>query len=132
MSTRSCMDDAIYCPDVKCTKCDKPYTTWVWKDRLLFTCPDCNELGFSVDNMDINKSKLPKRSFFMVLEWPCETDPDPNCIRERKMLFIENYSELDFLQEVEVDEFGISYENFTMAQKAVGKAYDKIIERICS
>ncbi|MFO8051122.1 MAG: hypothetical protein R6V01_05415 [Thermoplasmatota archaeon] len=127
MTSNSCLDDAIYCPDVKCPRCHNPFTTWVWKDRLIFTCPDCGELGFDIRGLDIKEDRLPEGSFFVDLEWPCETDPDPDCVTDRKMLFIEDYSKFDPPHSGEADEFGNGYGNFTTAQKTIGRTYDRII-----
>ena len=100
MKRPRCFDLAVECPDIMCPRCNKPYQTWVWKDNLLFTCPDCNELGFSIEGMDLNEDKLPKESFFTEIEWPCLEDPKPSCTESKKMLFIENYERLDFLQKL--------------------------------
>ena len=128
VTKRKCFDLAIVCPDISCPKCAKPYQTWVWKENLLFTCPDCSELGFSIDGMSIKRDKLPKSSFIADLEMPCDDDPDPSCTRMKKMLFIENYEELDFLSE----HFRNipDTRNYSQMQKNLGLAFELIIDRI--
>ncbi|MGA1792365.1 MAG: hypothetical protein ACMUHM_00280 [Thermoplasmatota archaeon] len=128
MTRRSCTDLAIVCPDISCPKCSKPYQTWVWKDNLLFTCPDCSELGFSIEEMSIDKKRVPRDSFFSDLEMPCLDNPDPSCTKVTRMLFIENFESLDFL----TDHFkrAGAHENYSQLQKSLGQAYEMIIDRI--
>ena len=128
MTRPSCLDLAIVCPDIQCPKCNKPYQTWVWKDDLLFTCPDCNELGFSVEGMEVNDDMLPENSFYSELEWPCEDDPDPSCFKIKKMLFLENYEGLEFLN----GKFAgnSTGESYSRMQKKIGQVYESILDRI--
>jgi len=128
MTRRSCTDLAIVCPDISCPKCNKPYQTWVWKENLLFTCPDCSEIGFSVDEMSLDENRIPKNSFFSDLKMPCTNDPDPSCIKVTRMLFIENFETLDFLEEHFQNTR--AYENYTQMQKTLGLAYEMILDRI--
>ena len=130
MTIPSCLDLALICPDLPCPKCNKPYQTWVWKKELLFTCPDCNELGFSVENKAVNDDMLPENSFYSELEWPCEDDPDPGCFKLKKMLFIENYESLEFLN----GKFSgsNSAESYSKMQEKIGLAYETILSRILS
>jgi hypothetical protein len=128
MTSRNCLDLAVSCPDVMCPKCNKPYTAWVWKDNLLFTCPGCSEIGFNTNGLDIDENKLPPHAFFTDMEWPCEKNSDPNCTETKHMLFIENYEKLDFLK----GQFSgsSSHGNYTDMQKLIGQAYEKIIQVI--
>ena len=128
MKRQSCFDLAVVCPDVMCPRCNKPYQTWIWKEDLLFTCPDCNELGFSIDGIDFNENRLPKDSFFTEIEWPCKDDPDPACTSTKKMLFIENHERLKFLQEHLVS--NNSANNYSLMQKRIGEAYESIVDMI--
>ena len=126
MKRPSCLDLAIECPDIKCPKCNKPYQTWVWKEDLLFTCPDCNELGFSIEGKNVKEENLPENSFFTDMEWPCEDDPDPGCHQVKKMLFIENYKTLDFLNGK--FEGNNTVESYSTMQKRIGMAYENLVE----
>jgi len=96
----------------------------------LFTCPDCNELGFSVENKAVNDDMLPENSFYSELEWPCEDDPDPGCFKLKKMLFIENYESLEFLN----GKFSgsNSAESYSKMQEKIGLAYETILSMILS
>jgi len=129
MTRSNCLDLAVSCPDVLCPRCNKPYTTWVWKNDLIFTCPGCSELGFNVHGLDIDENKLPPHSFYSDMEWPCAGDPDPNCTEIMHMLFIENYESLDFLK----DHFfggNATGNNYTEMQNLIGQAYERIIQVI--
>ncbi|MFW3145761.1 MAG: hypothetical protein ACMUIE_02995 [Thermoplasmatota archaeon] len=128
MRVRSCIDEAIYCPDISCPRCNRPYTTWVWKDHLIFTCPTCTEFGFSTTGLEIDESRLPRRSFFTEMEWPCHDDPDPNCTKNMKVLFIGEHRSIQLLYES--SDLGSSHENYTQVQNAVGRAFDQIMEEI--
>jgi len=128
MTRRSCTDLAIVCPDISCPKCNKPYQTWVWKENLLFTCPECSELGFSVEELTIDERRIPENSFFYDLEMPCREAPDPSCVKVTRMLFIENYETLDFLEE-HFQSMG-AFENYSHMQKTLGIAYELILNRI--
>ncbi|MGA1873358.1 MAG: hypothetical protein ACMUHY_06770 [Thermoplasmatota archaeon] len=128
MTKRSCTDLALVCPDIKCPRCNKPYQTWVWKENLLFTCPECSEIGFSVENITLNERALPKESFFSNMDMPCPEDPDPSCTIRTKMLFIDNYESLDYLEE-HFKNSG-SFENYSQMQRSIGIAYEMIISRI--
>jgi len=128
MTRRSCTDLAIECPDISCPKCNKPYQTWVWKDNLLFTCPECSEMGFSVEELSIDEKRIPANSFFSDLEMPCRDDPNPSCIKVTRMLFIENYETLDFLEE-HFQNMG-AFQNYSHMQRTLGMAYEMILNRI--
>lgn len=128
MVKRSCIDLAIDCPDVVCPRCGKPYQTWVWKESLLFTCPECSELGFSVDELSIDEDSIPKNSFFSKLEMPCLDDPDPSCKKVTRMLFIDRYETLDFLERHFKDTR--AFENYSHMQKTLGVAYEMILDHI--
>ncbi|MBN1538735.1 MAG: hypothetical protein JW939_01215 [Candidatus Thermoplasmatota archaeon] len=128
MVKRSCIELAIDCPDVACPRCGKPYQTWIWKETLLFTCPECEELGFSVEGIPINKANIPENSFFSNIEMPCDDDLDPACSTTRKMLFIDHYQDLDFLLKTfQTTRLGNNYSDM---QKSLGTAYEMIIDRI--
>jgi hypothetical protein len=128
MTRPNCFDQAVVCPDIICPRCIKPYQTWIWKDNLLFTCPDCNELGFSIEGMDLNEKNLPRESFFTEIEWPCKEKPDPTCTESKKMLFIENYERLKFLE----GEFkgSTTSNNYSVMQRMIGEAYESIVNKI--
>lgn len=128
MKKQSCFDLAVVCPDIMCPRCNKPYQTWIWKDDLLFTCPDCNELGFSIEGIDLNEEYLPRGSFFKEIDWPCKETPDPTCTESKKMLFIENYERLEFLQ----GEFkgNATTSNYSVMQRMIGEAYESILNKI--
>lgn len=128
MTRANCLDQAVVCPDIICPRCSKPYQTWVWKDNLLFTCPDCNELGFSIDGMNLKDDRIPEQSYFTEIDWPCEDKPDPDCKETKRMLFIENYERLDFLQEQFIGNNTIS--NYSVMQRRIGEAFESIIEMI--
>ncbi len=128
MTNRSCLDLAVSCPDVMCPKCNKPYTTWVWKDNLLFTCPECSEIGFNTQGLDIDERKVPSQAFFTDMEWPCAKNPDPDCTEKKHMLFLENYENLDFLR----GQFKGSSQNNNYSEmlNRIGLAYEMIVRTI--
>lgn len=128
MTRPNCFDLAMICPDIMCPRCKKPFQTWLWKDDLLFTCPDCNELGFSVDDIEVSENNIPENSFFTEMEWPCEDDPDPTCVKMKNMLFVEDYEGLEFLNGKFKGNNII--ENYSQILARIGQAYESILGQI--
>lgn len=40
-------------PDIHCPRCNTPLLAWGWGDQILYTCSDCDVLGFNVEKADI-------------------------------------------------------------------------------
>jgi hypothetical protein len=78
--------------------------------------------------MDLNEKNLPRESFFTEIEWPCKEKPDPTCTESKKMLFIENYERLKFLE----GEFkgSTTSNNYSVMQRMIGEAYESIVNKI--
>jgi hypothetical protein len=126
MESRGCFDDAIQCPDVECPKCKNPFTTWIWKGRLIFTCPECNEMGFPIEGLDLDMENQPGDSFITELNWPCRDDPDPECRTLVKMMFVERYSTIS--PPLDKDRSNVSMKTYSDEQRLVGHIFDRIVD----